>query len=87
MNNELSEQDLNPGSRYVLKKIRGKGSYGLVGAYKDSKTGQNVAIKRMHKVEDMIDAMRMLREIRILNNFRHENIIELKRVVYNEKPG
>jgi serine/threonine protein kinase len=52
MNNELSEQDLNPGSRYTLKKIRGKGSYGLVGAYKDGKTGHNVAIKRMHKVED-----------------------------------
>jgi serine/threonine protein kinase len=31
--------------------------------------------------------MRMLREIRILNKFRHENIIELKRVIYNEKPG
>jgi len=29
----------------------------------------------------------MLREIRILNKFRHENIIELKRVIYNEKPG
>jgi mitogen-activated protein kinase 1/3 len=37
--NELGENDMNPGERYQLKKIRGKGSYGVVGAYKDSKTG------------------------------------------------
>lgn len=85
--NELGENDMNPGERYQLKKIRGKGSYGVVGAYKDTKDGSSVAIKRMHKIEDTIDAMRMLREIRILHNFRHENIIELKRVIYNEKPG
>lgn len=84
---DLNETDLNPGSRYELKKIRGQGSYGIVGAYKDKKSGKKVAIKRMHKIEDLIDAKRMLREIRILNYFRHENIIDLKRAIYNTKPG
>jgi len=75
---------MNPGSRYELVKIRGKGSYGIVGAYKDTKKNTKVAIKRMHKVEDMIDAKRMLREIRILNEFKHDNIIELERVIFNK---
>jgi mitogen-activated protein kinase 1/3 len=34
----------------------------------------------------MIDAKRMLREIRILNEFKHENIISLERVIFNEHP-
>src|SRR3990167_8042910 len=84
---ELKEEDMKPGDRYQLIKVKGKGSYGIVGAYLDKKTGQKVAIKRMHKIEDSIDARRMIREIRILHNFRHENIIELKRVIYNEHPG
>lgn len=84
---ELKEEDMRPGDRYQLIKVKGKGSYGIVGAYLDKKTGQKVAIKRMHKIEDSIDARRMIREIRILHHFRHENIIELKRVIYNEHPG
>jgi len=37
-----------------------------------------VAIKRIHKAfEDVIDAKRVLREIKILKFFEHENIIEL----------
>ena len=83
----LTEGDLNPGERYKFKRILGKGSYGIVGAYTDKKTNQPVAIKMLHKLEDVIDAKRMLREIRILNNFRHGNIIELKRVIYKEKEG
>jgi len=83
---DLKEGDMNPGDRYDLMKIKGKGSYGIVGAYKDKKTGQQVAIKRMHKIEDSIDARRMIREIRILHYFRHDNIIDLKRVIYVENP-
>jgi len=81
---DLSENDMNPGDRYQLIKVKGKGSYGIVGAYKDTQTGKKVAIKRMHKIEDTIDAKRMIREIRILHYFRHDNIVDLKRVIYNE---
>ena len=84
---ELKEADMNPGDRYKLIKVKGKGSYGIVGAYEDKKNGQKVAIKRMHKIEDSIDARRMIREIRILHYFRHDNIVDLKRVVYNDHPG
>lgn len=78
--------DMNPGARYEMNKVKGKGSYGLVAAYKDNEKNKKVAIKRMHKVEDMIDAKRMLREIRILNEFKHENIINQERVIFVENP-
>ena len=37
-----------------------------------------MAIKRIHKAfEDVVDAKRVLREIKILKFFQHDNIIEL----------
>lgn len=35
----------------------------------------------MNAVEDIIDAKRMLREIRLLANLDHENILKLKYVI------
>lgn len=78
---DLTIEDMNPGERYEFIRIRGKGSYGLVGEYLDKKTKKNVAIKRMNTIVDIIDAKRMLREIRILRHFKHENIIKLKSIV------
>ena len=57
----------------------GSGAYGHVFSAKDkSKDNKPVAIKRIHKAfEDVVDAKRVLREIKILKFFEHENIIEL----------
>lgn len=82
---DLSLEDMKPGDRYEFVRVRGKGSYGLVGEYKDTKTGKHVAIKRMNEVVDKIDAKRLLRELRILRNFKHENILNLNYVIC--KPG
>lgn len=84
---ELKEDDLQPGERYKLIKVIGRGAYGIVGAFEDTKTGKKVAIKRTAPLEDSIDARKMIREIRILHNFRHENIIELKRVIFKPHVG
>lgn len=81
---DMQIEDLKPGSRYVFEALRGKGSYGLVGEFLDTKTGKHVAIKRMHKIEDTIDAKRTLREIMVMNYFRHENILNLNKVIINE---
>jgi serine/threonine protein kinase len=54
--------------RYEVKKCVGSGAYGHVFSAFDSKSQQNVAIKRIHKAfEDVIDAKRVLREIKILS--------------------
>lgn len=44
----------------------------------DKKTGNKVAIKKVpNAFEDLIDAKRILREIKLLRFFDHENIISL----------
>jgi serine/threonine protein kinase len=47
---DLNVGDMNPGDRYEMIKVRGKGSYGIVAAFRDKKKNKKVAIKRMHKV-------------------------------------
>lgn len=70
-------QNMKPGDRYKYIRFLGKGSYGLVGEYLDTKTQKRVAIKKLNDIVDITDAKRMLREIRILTHFKHENILKL----------
>jgi serine/threonine protein kinase len=64
--------------RYRLLRILGHGSYGLVMAAQVIATGQLVALKRIERLFDSVhDSKRILREIRILRNLRHENITNL----------
>ena len=74
----------NIGERYEALKFLGAGAYGAVIKAKDKRTGELVAIKKLSKIEDIIDAKRILRELRILRLFKHENIIDLQNVVFNE---
>ena len=64
-----------------LAKI-GSGAYGMVCSATDTVTGQEVAIKKVADVfADLVDAKRILREIKLLQHFakcgRHENIVNL----------
>jgi mitogen-activated protein kinase 1/3 len=54
------------GERYESSKLLGCGAYGQVVMAKDKKGDKHVAIKKLHKIEDVVDAKRVLREIRIL---------------------
>jgi serine/threonine protein kinase len=64
--------------RYRLVRVLGHGSYGLVMAAQVIATGRLVALKRIERLfESVPDAKRILREIRILRNLRHENITNL----------
>lgn len=69
-------------SRYEPIKMIGKGTYGAVVSATDKETGKGVAIKKLSKIEDIIDAKRVLREIIIMKNLTHENILGLLNVVY-----
>ena len=56
--------------RYEVKKCVGSGAYGHVFSAYDKQTKSDVAIKRIHRAfEDVIDAKRILREIKILSKF------------------
>lgn len=63
-------------SRYSFIKALGLGAYGVVCAVSDSVTGKKVAVKKVSGVfEDLTDAKRIIREIRLLGQMNHENIL------------
>ena len=66
-------------TRYRNLRAVGQGSYGLVCAADDVQTGMKVAIKKVTDAfQDLIDAKRILREIKLLRHLgKHENVISL----------
>ena len=63
---------------YQFIKQIGHGAYGVVVSASNRKLNTKVAIKKVPKAfEDLIDAKRILREIKLLAFFDHENIISL----------
>ena len=73
------------GKRYKPKEYLGAGSYGWVISAFDQVTKREVAIKKLHKLEDMVDAKRLLREIRLTRYMSHENTLELLDIIYDEE--
>ncbi|EAN85754.1 putative mitogen activated protein kinase [Trypanosoma cruzi] len=81
---ELQEEVNSLDSRYVLEKIIGAGSYGIVIRARDTlNDNELVALKRVNKeiFEEMILAKRVLREIKLLSFFNDENIIALRNIL------
>jgi mitogen-activated protein kinase 1/3 len=65
-------------TRYSLIRVIGSGAYGVVISAHDAKTQTNVAIKMVPKAfNDEVDAKRILREIKLLKHFHHENIVSI----------
>lgn len=64
-------------TRYSFIRVIGSGAYGVVISAKDSKVeADDVAIKMVPRAfHDEIDAKRILREIKLLKHFKHENIV------------
>mmetsp|Transcript_21413 Transcript_21413/g.46684 ORF Transcript_21413/g.46684 Transcript_21413/m.46684 type:complete len:377 (+) Transcript_21413:208-1338(+) len=68
--------------RYELIKPIGHGAYGVVVSALDHKTKEKVAIKKVPRAfDDLIDAKRILREIKLLRHFNHENVISMKDIL------
>ncbi|KAL8272907.1 hypothetical protein Esti_003161 [Eimeria stiedai] len=66
-----------------LKRI-GSGAYGCVASFEDSgqEAPTRVAVKKIGDLfRDLVDAKRILREIKILKTLKHENLIELMEIL------
>lgn len=82
----ISGTTFNIDERYEFIKLIGVGAYGVVISCNDKKSNSKVAIKKIpNAFEDLIDAKRILREIKLLKFFEHENIISLLDVPKPEK--
>lgn len=68
--------------RYEDVKLIGQGAYSVVARATDVRTGEPVAIKRIAEVfYDAQEAKKVLREIRLLRDFHHPNVIELTALI------
>lgn len=62
--------------------VAGQGAYSIVAKATEVKTGELVAIKRIAEVfYDAHEAKKVLREIRLLRDFHHPNIIRLRALI------
>lgn len=71
-------------NRYIVEKIIGSGSYGVVLRARDKSNDNSlVAIKRVNKeiFEEVILAKRILREIKLLEHFHDDNVIGLRNIL------
>ena len=66
-----------------MKKKIGQGAYGLICAASDKQSGgETVAVKKIaNAFEDAVDCKRTLREIRLLQHFNHENVLNLRDIM------
>ena len=73
--------------KYEYIKQIGHGAYGVVCSALDHSIKAKVAIKKVSKAfEDLIDAKRIVREIKLLKFFDHENIIGMVDVLKPPAP-
>ncbi|KAK5775077.1 hypothetical protein PVK06_042944 [Gossypium arboreum] len=63
-------------TKYVPIKPIGRGSYGIVCSSINRETNEKVAIKKISNVfQNHVDALRTLRELKLLRQIRHDNVI------------
>lgn len=68
-------------TKYKVVDYLGAGAYGMVCAVQDSEDGGIVAIKKCKKIfQSRTLAKRTLREMRLLRQFSHENIVKLRSI-------
>jgi serine/threonine protein kinase len=65
-------------AHYTVLEPVGRGAYGVVCSAQNNETGEYCAIKKIENVfEDISFSKRTLRELRILRQLKHENIIDI----------
>jgi len=76
----------DPGGRYRVGEVKGKGTFGTIRTAVDIRSGAAVAIKRVSNVFfDRRDCKRILREVRLLQHWDHDNILALTDLVFSRR--
>jgi len=72
--------------KYIKLEKIGEGTYGIVYKAKDKKTGELLALKKIRlEAEDEGIPSTAIREISLLKQLQHPNIVRLYDVVHTEK--
>ena len=63
-------------------KVVGHGAYGVVVGAVDTESGEKVAIKKItNAFNDLLDAKRIAREIKLMRFLQHDNLVCLREVL------
>ena len=73
-------------NKYELIKILGDGTYGIVYEGRNRETREKVAVKKLKEKFSSLEECLRRKEVRILEQLNHENIVQLKEVI-REKTG
>lgn len=73
-NTQIRGQEFAIGNRFINLKYLASGAYGMVISAFDTQTLANVAIKKISPFLSTTTCQRTLREIRILQRLKHENV-------------
>jgi serine/threonine protein kinase len=73
------------GPRYHTLEFLGEGAYGFVVSAMDSVSKERVAIKKVSPFEHQTYCQRTLREVKILTRLKHENIIDLRDILCDDR--
>ncbi len=65
-------------NKYEVIGVVGEGAYGIVYKCKNKETGKYVAIKKFKETEDELVKKTMKRELKMLQQLKHENIVEFQ---------
>ncbi|XP_074274119.1 mitogen-activated protein kinase 3-like [Silene latifolia] len=68
-------------AKYKPEDAIGRGAYGVVCSSINTETKEKVAIKKINVLANSKEALKALRELRILRHVHHENVIALKDVM------
>eukprot|EP00457_Paulinella_chromatophora_P006485 gb/GEZN01006503.1/.p1 GENE.gb/GEZN01006503.1/~~gb/GEZN01006503.1/.p1 ORF type:complete len:437 (+),score=61.39 gb/GEZN01006503.1/:47-1357(+) len=70
-------------TKYSPLKPLGTGAYGVVcSAFDRSRGNRKIAIKKIpNAFEDLVDAKRILREVKLLRHFKHPNVVGLRDLI------
>jgi Protein kinase domain len=76
-----------PSGEYRVKEALGKGRYGTVKLAEHHPSGEQVAIKFVHKwlLKDPGDVVRLVRESRIMVGLRHKHVLQLYDVIETDQ--
>jgi 5'-AMP-activated protein kinase catalytic alpha subunit len=83
----VNTEKLRSVGHYVLGKTLGKGTFGKVKLGIENVTREKVAVKILEKqrIKDKADVERISREISILKQIRHPNIVQLYEIIETSK--
>ena len=72
-------------NKYELIKIIGDGTYGIVYEGRNKETKEKVAVKKLKEKFISLEGGFERKEVRILAQLKHENIVQLKEVIKENK--